>query len=83
MTLRRVASLVVAVAIVAASLGAGVAQPSRQPATETVAAGQASSFARFVAGLRPDAQAAGIARATFDAAFAGVQPDPKVIVLTR
>jgi membrane-bound lytic murein transglycosylase B len=38
-----------------------------------------TDFAEFLAALWPDAQAAGVSRATFDAAFAGITPDPKVI----
>jgi lytic murein transglycosylase len=41
----------------------------------------AQDFQAFLQGLRPEAQAAGVSRATFDAAFAGVTPDPKVIAL--
>ncbi len=40
-------------------------------------------FAAFVEGLWPAARARGVSRATFDAAFAGVSPDPKVMELTR
>ncbi len=42
---------------------------------------RAADFAAFVAGLWPQAEKAGVSRATFDAAFAGVTPDPKVISL--
>lgn len=41
------------------------------------------SFAAFAAKLWPDAQAKGIARATFDTAMAGVTPDQRVIVATK
>jgi lytic murein transglycosylase len=41
------------------------------------------NFQRFVAQLWPDAQAAGITRATFDKAFAGVGLDRRVIALTK
>jgi lytic murein transglycosylase len=47
-------------------------------------AGAASAdFRGFVAALWPDARAAGVSRATFDAAFAGVTPDPSVIAETK
>lgn len=36
------------------------------------------SFAKFLSDLWPDAQAKGITRATFDSAFKGVTPDPRV-----
>ena len=39
-------------------------------------------FRKFVAELRKDAQAKGITRQTFNLAFAGVTPDPRVIALT-
>jgi len=39
----------------------------------------AESFDAFLAALRADAATQGITRATFDAAFAGVMPDPRVI----
>lgn len=44
---------------------------------------QTQSFAEFEARLWPDAQAKGIARATFDAAMRGVTPDPRVIAATK
>ncbi|WP_084731670.1 lytic murein transglycosylase [Microvirga vignae] len=40
-------------------------------------------FQRFVQSLWPAAKARGISRATFDEAFRGVQPDPKIIALTK
>lgn len=48
------------------------------------AAGVSSSlagtgFSRWVADFWPDANAAGISRATFERAFAGVSPDPEVL----
>ncbi len=36
------------------------------------------TFEAFIAGLWPDAQAAGVSRATFDKAFAGMQPNLKL-----
>ena len=50
-----------------------------QPAT----ARPADGFARFVEELWPDAKAAGVRRPTFDDAFRGIAPDPKVVALTR
>ena len=44
---------------------------------------QQKSFAAFVAELWPDAQAKGIARATFDEALRGVTPDQRVIAATQ
>jgi membrane-bound lytic murein transglycosylase B len=43
----------------------------------------AESFDAFLAALRTDAAARGITRATFDAAFAGVTPDPGVLAAMR
>ncbi len=40
-------------------------------------------FAQFVESLWPDAQRAGVSRATFDNAFRGVSPDPGIIKLTK
>ena len=40
---------------------------------------ETQSFDAFLAALRHDAAAQGISRATFDLAFAGVTPDPRVI----
>ena len=39
-------------------------------------------FRAFVESIWLDARAAGISRETFDAAFAGVQADPKIVALT-
>lgn len=43
----------------------------------------AESFAAFLAALRADAAKQGIGAATFDTAFAGVTPDPRVIAAMR
>ena len=59
------------------ALTAAVA-PARAAAT-----GQDGGFAGFVAGLWPEARAKGVSRPIFDAAFAGVTPDPEVIAKTR
>lgn len=42
-----------------------------------------AGFGRFVQNLWPAAKARGVSRATFDEAFRGVQPDPKIIALTK
>lgn len=42
-----------------------------------------AGFDRFIAGLWPAAKARGVSRATFDGAFRGVAPDPKIIALTK
>ncbi|MGO4526055.1 lytic murein transglycosylase [Microvirga sp. 2MCAF35] len=56
--------------------GGGVAPVQAQ---ETSQAG----FQRFVQGLWPAAQARGVSRATFEEAFRGVEPDAKIIALTK
>jgi len=42
-----------------------------------------TGFGSFLDELWPQAQARGISRATFEAAFSGVEPDPRVIAATR
>jgi lytic murein transglycosylase len=42
-----------------------------------------TSFSSFLQELWPDAQAKGISRGTFDAAFAGLSSDPRVIAATK
>ncbi len=42
-----------------------------------------ADFQAFVAGLRPEAEAAGVSRTTFDRAFRDVTPDPSIIALTK
>jgi len=53
------------------------------PATAQRRAPASPAFDRFLAALWKDAQAQGIARATFASAFAGVTPDPRVIAVTQ
>jgi lytic murein transglycosylase len=62
--------------LVLAFAGAAHAQPAPQP-------GGHPGFERFLAQLWKDAQAQGISRATFNKAFAGLTPDPRVIATTR
>src|ERR671921_972740 len=42
-----------------------------------------TAFEKFLAELWKDAQVKGITRATFDRAFAGLTPDPRVIATTK
>lgn len=44
---------------------------------------KADTFEAFLQGLWPQAQAAGVSRETFDAAFAGLAPDPSVSAKPR
>src|SRR5437764_294441 len=50
---------------------------------QTHAQSAPASFGAFLDALWPDAQARGITRATFDLAFAGMTPDPRVMPITR
>jgi membrane-bound lytic murein transglycosylase B len=49
------------------------------PGRAKAAGNDEASFRGFVAALWPDAQNMGVSRATFDAAFAGVKPDPSLL----
>jgi lytic murein transglycosylase len=65
---------------------ASKAEPGLKPAKpEAAKPGEAKreDFRRFVEGLWPEARARKISRETFDVAFRGVAPDPKIIALTR
>ena len=53
--------------------GGGTSAPSARP----------GEFRSYVAGLWPAAKARGVSRKTFDAAFEGVTPDPKIVALTK
>src|SRR6476660_4141241 len=64
-----------ALALVVFVMLAGAAA-AQQPAPRDPA------FEKFLAELWKDAQVKGITRATFDKAFAGVAPDPRVIATT-
>ena len=66
-------------ALAALALFATLAVPAlgQQPAPRDPA------FEKFLGEVWKDAQAKGITRATFDKAFAGVTPDPRVIATTK
>ena len=65
-----------ALALLLVVTAAAQAQPQRpSPAADT-------GFQKFVTELWKDAQAKGITRQTFNTAFAGVTPDPRVVSLT-
>jgi lytic murein transglycosylase len=66
-------------AFVAASGLTAQAQPARAPASPP---SQPDDFQKFLADLWKDAKTQGITRTTFNAAFAGVTPDPRVIAAT-
>ncbi|MCZ8101450.1 MAG: lytic murein transglycosylase [Burkholderiales bacterium] len=61
---------------------ASIGRPSQATARAADASDQ-GSFSAFVGALWPEAQQRGVTRATFQSAFTGVTPDPKIIELTR
>ncbi len=67
---------------VLAFLGLGL-PPAGLALSAAPAAAQGQGFPAFVQSLWPEARAHGVSRATFDAAFAGVTPDPAVIEKTK
>jgi membrane-bound lytic murein transglycosylase B len=71
------AALVVACCLSGAGPGAGQTAPAAKAEVER------GDFRRFLEGLWPEAKARGVSRATFDSAFGGVSPDPKIIALTK
>lgn len=85
--LRKLPTIVTALAIgtvLVASPLAWAETAKRQAApTASSPAKPQGDFGQFVQGLWPDARTAGISRETFDAALSGVQPDPKIVALTR
>ena len=62
------------------SFTAGVAAASAPVLAQDVSE---AGFQRFVQGLWPAAKARGVSRATFKEAFRGVEPDPRIIALTK
>ncbi len=66
----------------AASGAPALAQSAKAKSAPVREAPQAD-FQKFLEALWPEARARGVARATFDEAFRGVAPDPKIIALTR
>jgi len=59
-------------------------QPANSQATAPVAPEQVPpAFVAFLNELWPDARAKGVTRATFDMAFAGVAPDPRIMPITQ
>ena len=67
---------------VLALLGLGL-PPAALALSTAPAAAQNQGFPAFVQSIWPEARAHGVSRATFDAAFAGVTPDPEVIEKTK
>ncbi len=68
--------LAVPIAVLVPLLPVRAAEPAPKPPSP-------AELSRFVAELRPAAEARGVAATTFEAAFAGVTPDPAVAALTR
>ncbi len=69
----------------AAWMGVGAPALAAAPRAAPAASSEARArFAAFVEGLRPEAEARGVSRASFEAAFAGVKgPDPDILARTR
>ena len=65
-----------------ASLGP-IGAPAEARSAAPSAAPSDAGFQSFVAALWPEAQARGVSRSTFEAAFRGLTPDSKVLELTR
>jgi membrane-bound lytic murein transglycosylase B len=64
--------------------GQAVQPAPGQPGTQTTAPAQMTpAFTAFLQELWPDARAKGVTRATFDMAFAGVTPDPRIMPITQ
>ena len=73
--LRRLALVALAAALFAAPATAKIKVRPRPPS-------ESAAFARFVESLRPEAEADGVSRKTFDEAFRGVTFNPKIIAFT-
>src|SRR5689334_20625257 len=58
-------------------------QPTQSSQPGAVPAQVPAAFTAFLQELWPDARAKGVTRATFDMAFAGVTPDPRIMPITR
>jgi membrane-bound lytic murein transglycosylase B len=69
--------------VLALVLAIGLVPPAyAPPAMAQPSVGQ-GDFGRFVEALWPDARARGVSRATFEEAFRGVTPDPKIVARTK
>lgn len=78
------ATLAAALMTAAPAMAETKAKPAARPAAAKQAAKPASaSFDAFLQSLWPLAQARGVSRATFDAAFRGLKIDASVVALTR
>jgi membrane-bound lytic murein transglycosylase B len=75
-------SLAPAFAQTTGSIGGPAARTREAPPTPAARPAQ-GDFAAFLQRLWPLAQARGVSRTTFDAAFRGVTPDPAIEALTR
>lgn len=72
-----------AAAVVSAMVMMSAAMPPALAQVQGAGQAEAAGFQRFIQQLWPLAQQRGISRATFDAAFRGVTPDPSIVALTR
>ena len=71
-------SLIAAALVLACPTSSRPAGQNAAPPAIAPAPPRRADFSRFIASLWPLAQARGVSRATFEAAFAGVTPDPAV-----
>lgn len=78
-----IAATSAAVAAPIAAAAQGSTRPAANPRQAAASPPQSSSFDTFVAGVKAEARRRGIAAATLERAFAGVQANPKVIELDR
>jgi lytic murein transglycosylase len=69
--------------VLALVLAAGLVPSAHAPPATAQQAVEQGDFGRFVEALWPDAKARGVSRATFEEAFRGVTPDPKIVALTK
>jgi membrane-bound lytic murein transglycosylase B len=76
-----VPTLAPAIAVLAEA-GATPAMPVPTPSPPALPPGAELAFASFIAGLTAEAQVAGVSAATYDAAMAGLTPDPQVLELS-
>ena len=66
--------------ILGLSLAAG---PGGSPNPAQAQEASQAAFGRLVQSLLPAAKARGVSRGAFDRAFQGVEPDPRIVALTR
>lgn len=81
--MRKLSSIAALACLLAVPLAASVPALAQAAPKPAAAKPQGASFQGFIQSLWPLAQSRGISRQTFDAAFAGMTPDPSIITLTK